>query len=126
MRSIITFMITLSSLITTAQTINPNENITFTTSWKKTKVTSLENGDLQVNISRRDFRKFKKTKVVQYNDFGAVGDGKADDMDAITATHAFANQHGFTVKANDGATYYIGGKDRIAVCTPLNSSTPIA
>ena len=53
--------------------------------------------------------------LVRYSDFGAKGDGKTDDIDAIAATHAFANQHGLLVKADEGATYYIGGKERTAV-----------
>ncbi len=53
--------------------------------------------------------------VVRYRDFGAVGDGKTDDSDAIAAAHTFANQHGLPVKADEGATYYIGGKDRTAI-----------
>ncbi|WP_416377823.1 hypothetical protein [Algoriphagus sp. D3-2-R+10] len=52
---------------------------------------------------------------VHYSDFGANGDGKTDDMDAITAAHSFANQHRLMVKADDEATYYIGGKDRTAI-----------
>jgi hypothetical protein len=43
-----------------------------------------------------------------------VGDRKTDDIDAIAATHAFANQQGLPVKAGEGATYYISGKDRTA------------
>jgi hypothetical protein len=35
--------------------------------------------------------------------------------DAIAAAHAFANQQGLPVKADEGATYYIGGKNRTAV-----------
>lgn len=53
--------------------------------------------------------------VVRYRDFGARGDGKTDDIDAIAAAHAFANQHGLPVKAHEGATYYIGGKNRTVV-----------
>jgi hypothetical protein len=53
--------------------------------------------------------------LVRYSDFGAKGDGKTDDIDAIAATHAFANQQDLPVKADDGATYYIGGKNRTAV-----------
>ena len=53
--------------------------------------------------------------VVTYEDFGAKGDGKTDDINAIAATHAFANQQSLPVKANDGATYYIGGKERTAI-----------
>jgi hypothetical protein len=59
--------------------------------------------------------KFKTTGLVRYSDFGARGDGKTDDIDAIAAAHAFANQHGLLVKADEGATYYIGGKERTAV-----------
>ncbi len=53
--------------------------------------------------------------VVRYADFGARGDGKTDDMDAIAKAHEYANQRGLPVKADDGATYYIGGKNRTAV-----------
>ncbi|MDO9613668.1 MAG: hypothetical protein Q7J86_03995, partial [Bacteroidota bacterium] len=60
-------------------------------------------------------RKFKTKGLVRYSDFGARGDGKTDDADAIAAAHAFANQHSLSVKADDGATYYIGGKNRTAV-----------
>jgi hypothetical protein len=54
-------------------------------------------------------------RVVRYGEFGAKGDGKTDDIDAIAAAHAFANQHGLAVKADEGATYYIGGKNRTVV-----------
>ena len=47
--------------------------------------------------------------VITYEEFGAVGDGKADDMAAIVAAHAAANEKGLPVKAGDGKTYYIGG-----------------
>lgn len=45
--------------------------------------------------------------VVYYEDFGAVGDGRNDDYEAIFLTHEFANECGQTVKAQDGKTYYI-------------------
>jgi hypothetical protein len=57
----------------------------------------------------------KERGLVRYSDFGAKGDGKTDDMDAIVATHAFANQHGLKVKTDEGASYYIGGKKRTAL-----------
>jgi len=53
--------------------------------------------------------------AVRYSEFGAKGDGKTDDIDAIVAAHAFANQHGQPVKADEGATYYISGRNRTAV-----------
>ena len=51
---------------------------------------------------------------VVYSDFGAVGDGQTDDLEALVATHAFANTHKLPVKADDQARYYIGGQDRTA------------
>lgn len=51
---------------------------------------------------------------VGYEDFGAVGDGKTDDMPAIVAAHDYANEHGLPVRARDDATYFIGGKALVA------------
>ena len=45
--------------------------------------------------------------VVYYSDFGAVGDGVAEDFNAIYHAHAFANISGQTVKATPGARYNI-------------------
>ncbi len=45
---------------------------------------------------------------VTYEEFGAVGDGKTNDIDAIRRTHEFANQCGQKVIADDSANYYIG------------------
>ena len=67
------------------------------------------------NVSPKDVSKFKAVGLVRYSDFGAIGDGKIDDIEAIAAAHAFANQHGLLVKADEGATYYIGGKECTAV-----------
>ncbi|WP_343848701.1 hypothetical protein [Algoriphagus jejuensis] len=57
----------------------------------------------------------KASGLVRYSDFGAKGDGKKDDMEAITAAHAFANEHGLKVKADPARNYYIGGKERTAI-----------
>ena len=46
-------------------------------------------------------------KTVSYEDFGAVGDGKTDDFDAIARAHAYANENNLEVKVR-GKTYYIG------------------
>ncbi|MDD2315176.1 MAG: right-handed parallel beta-helix repeat-containing protein [Proteiniphilum sp.] len=64
--------------------------------------------------SQDEIQKFIANGWVRYSDFGAKGDGKADDMAAIVATHVFANQHNLTVKADDKATYYIGAKKQTA------------
>lgn len=53
-------------------------------------------------------------EVVYYRDFGAVGDGRTDDFDAIIAAHQQANIKGWPVRAQDGATYYIGAGKRTA------------
>ena len=53
--------------------------------------------------------------VVRYGAFGARGDGVTDDVEAICKTHEYANQHGLPVRADDGATYYIGGKNKTAI-----------
>ena len=52
---------------------------------------------------------------VTYEEFGAVGDGKADDQKAIVAAHAAANKRKLPVRAGDGKTYYIGGGAKVAV-----------
>ena len=63
----------------------------------------------------QEVKHIKESGTVRYSDFGAIGDGKTDDIDAIAAAHAFANEHNLPVKADDGATYYIGGKEHTAV-----------
>ncbi len=91
------------------------EDVVITIKKGKTEVILKENGQLQVNVSTKDAQKFKANGMVHYSDFGAKGDGKTDDMDAIAATHAFANKNNILVKADDGASYYIGGTNRTAV-----------
>jgi len=102
-------------IVARGQTESPLENVVITSKKKKTQVRTNENGELHVNVSPKDVLKFKAIGLVHYSDFGASGDGKTDDIDAIAAAHAFANQHGLLVKAEEGATYYIGGKERTAV-----------
>ncbi|MBK8502610.1 MAG: hypothetical protein IPL46_10550 [Saprospiraceae bacterium] len=116
MKNILFLFFLISSVIMTqGQTEGPLENIVITSNKKKTTVHTNENGNLEVNVSPKDVLKFKTNGRVLYSDLGAKGDGKTDDMDAIAAAHAFANLHGLAVKADEGATYYIGGKERTAV-----------
>jgi len=75
----------------------------------------IENGDLHVNVNPKDVANFKKAGQVRYSDFGALGDGKTDDINAIAATHAFANAYNLKVWADNTANYYIGGDERTAI-----------
>ena len=56
----------------------------------------------------------QETKVVRYSEYGAVGDGKTDDFDAIVTAHAAANKDNLKVFADKGATYYIGAANKTA------------
>lgn len=47
-------------------------------------------------------------KTVCYEEFGAVGDGKVDDSEAIRAAHEYANENGLDVVCTGTKTYYIG------------------
>lgn len=98
-----------------SQSANTAEKIIITSLPQKTGILINKKGALQVNVSPKDIQKFKATRSVHYSDFGARGDGKTDDMDAIAATHAVANQYGFSVKADNKSTYYVGGKERTAI-----------
>lgn len=93
---------------------NLPEDLVITSNGNKTEVRSNEKGALLINISRKDAAKLRVRGVVYYEDFGAKGDGKTDDIDAIAAAHAFANQNDLSVKADEQATYYIAGKSRTA------------
>jgi hypothetical protein len=104
-----------SPILIHAQDKGPVGNVTVTSENTKTGVFVNDKGELQVNVVPKDAKKYKAAGVVRYGDFGARGDGKTDDVDAIAATHAFANMHGLPVKASDGATYYISGKERTVV-----------
>ena len=53
--------------------------------------------------------------LVNYEAFGARGDGVTDDMLAICKAHEFANEHGLDVRTRPDATYYIGGQQLTAV-----------
>jgi hypothetical protein len=97
------------------QVESPSEAVVITIVDGRTEVRTDENGVLHVSVSRDDARGFRARGSVRYREFGARGDGRTDDIDAIAAAHAFANQYGLAVRADEGATYYIGGKERTAV-----------
>ncbi|MBB6054015.1 hypothetical protein [Armatimonas rosea] len=97
------------------QAPSPSEKIVITIEKTRTEIRTDDKGVLRVNVTPDDVLKFKARGSVRYSEFGAKGNGTADDIDAIAAAHAFANQYNLSVKADDGATYYIGGKERTAV-----------
>ncbi len=70
----------------------------------------------QGNFDFKDGYEFDKTfsDYVSYEDFGAKGDGKTDDLEAIVKTHEYANENKLSVFANETATYYIGGQNKTA------------
>lgn len=112
---ILLFFISIFVIGAPVQAQGAPEQVVIRSKKEKTLVRTNENGELEVNVSPKDIRKFKAAGMVRYSNFGARGDGKTDDIDAIAATHAFANQNELVVKADEGATYYIGGKERTAV-----------
>ena len=65
------------------------------------------------------------THVVEYESFGAQGDGVTDDLPAICAAHQFANARGLPVRSRPDATYHLGRRAltaEIATDTDWNSS----
>ena len=60
---------------------------------------------------------------VTYEDYGAKGDGKTNDVPALKQAHAEANQKKLPVLANETAVYYIDGKaDIINITTDTDWS----
>ncbi len=108
MQNKLLFILLFSSILILAQCKpeNPLEKI---------QVSTNEKGELLINVSEAYIQKFKAEGFVHYSDFGAKGDGKSDDIDFIAAAHKFANEYNLSVKTDEGATYYIGGKNRTAV-----------
>ncbi|RRB04660.1 hypothetical protein [Larkinella rosea] len=111
---LLTFLLSITALMTQGQNKGSLENVVITSQKEKTRVYT-ENGELRVNVSPKDVARLKAAGLVRYSDFGARGNGKTDDSEVIAAAHAVANRYGLSVKADEGATYYIGGKERPAV-----------
>ncbi|MBI1297845.1 hypothetical protein GC175_23160 [bacterium] len=55
------------------------------------------------------------SNFVTYEAFGAIGDGVTDDLPAICAAHAYANEHGLPVNTSPGAIYHLGRQPLTAV-----------
>ncbi|SOE23010.1 hypothetical protein SAMN06298216_3404 [Spirosomataceae bacterium TFI 002] len=93
----------------------PHETVIITSKNGKIEVKTNQKGELTLNVPSKVAKSMKSLGVVGYKAFGAIGDGKTDDMNAIAAAHAFANQNELMVKADEGATFYISGKERTAI-----------
>ena len=102
---------------------NPREKVVITVEGARTGIRADENRVLHVNVSPDDALEFKERGSVRYSEFGAIGDGTTDDIDAIAAAHAFANQHDLTVKADEGAAFYIAGERTAVIQTDTDFGT---
>ena len=80
-----------------------------------TGTTILNNETFKINLNENDLKSFKHRGFISYGDMGAAGDGKSDDINFIISTHHIANKYGLAVRANQGAKYFIGGKDNSAI-----------
>ena len=61
--------------------------------------------DGEINFTESVYK--QDISFLTYEEFGAKGNGKTDDFEAIYKTHVEANQYGQTVVANEKSTYYI-------------------
>ena len=59
--------------------------------------------DLKCDVCSKEI----EINAVTYEEFGAVGDGKTDDYQAIYNAHVYANETGRPIKADDSKTYYL-------------------
>ena len=65
-----------------------------------------------------------ESESVDYESFGAKGDGVTDDLPAICRTHDHANSHGLCVRTKPDATYHLGRLDLTArIATDIDWST---
>ena len=69
-------------------------------------VTTVANSTKTSLAYETDFTKAVEVRKISYKDFGAKGNGRDNDFEAIRACHEYANQYGHTVAVNNG-TYYI-------------------
>ena len=115
MKYLLIVLLLINWMIPVNAQVSESFEIDFTYEKAKTKIVNRNQGGLLVNVSPEDLKKFNTEGTIRYSDFGASGDGKTDDIYAIAATHAFANQHGLSVKADEEATYFIGGNAITAI-----------
>jgi len=73
-----------------------------------------------IKMQDENTRQILSRGTVTYEDFGAVGDGVADDMEPICKAHEFANLHKLPVRANPKGIYHLGMK---AMTATVGTST---
>lgn len=99
---------TLSNHVTAQQNRPANQPVTITQQRTSTEAHLSPDGHVLVNVHPDDLQKWRQAGLVQYSQLGAKGDGNADDIIPIAAAHAVANANQLLVKADKGASYYIG------------------
>ncbi len=125
MKFIVTFVYLLFCAVAAhGQVENTSEQVVVSISPNETVVHTDAKGVLHVTVAREDVLELHARGFVQYGDFGASGDGKTDDIDAIAAAHAFANQQDLPVKADEEATYHIGERSVLRSFRPTPISAP--
>ena len=88
----------------------PNKTLEIGTEYFDTRLYA-ESGEATLEPIKVDVR------YINYEQFGAYGDGITDDFEAIKATHTYANKYGHTVVVNPQKTYYIGRHcETIQIC----------
>ena len=113
--------------------VDENENLVIETEFAN-KITDglnaffgenvLKSGQTEVAFENNYVYDKFDARNIYYEDkpFGAKGDGRTNDFEAIQACHEYANQYGHTVNAKAGKTYYIGktGGESVTVQTDVN------
>lgn len=66
----------------------------------------------------------KTLKAVCYADFGAVGDGVANDFEALMKAHDYANQNNLPVVAESGKSYRITTTEKDGLARQIVIQTP--
>ena len=63
-------------------------------------------------------------EFVTYSDFGAVGDGVANDFEAMLNAHAYANENKLPVKGESGKSYRIVSTEKDGLARTIIIKTP--
>ena len=115
MKNSLVLLFLIFKIIIVSGQMKTDTEMAITINTRATQVYQEETGEIKINVNNYDLEKIKQKGSINYSEMGAAADGSSDDMIFILATHAFANQYGFDVKADDGAKYLIGGKELTAI-----------